>query len=55
MFRSNFSTTRRYCLALAVLAATALVAPSGQPTTHSYPASAGTGTSTAADQASQGN
>jgi len=55
MFRSNFSTARRYCLALTVLAATALVAPSEQPTTHSYPASASTGTSAAADKSGPGH
>jgi hypothetical protein len=40
MFRSSYSTARRFCLALIVLAATGLLVPSGQPTAAgvSYPA-----------------
>jgi hypothetical protein len=50
MFHSSFSTARRFCLALIVLAATALSVPSGQPAaTFSYPASAVGNTGAAAD------
>jgi hypothetical protein len=40
MFYSSYGTARRFCLALIVLAATALLVPSGQPTAASvsYPA-----------------